>query len=160
MTANEPVSRSDQLTGDGGTDGLRKRISNVTSKLKSFSSWSHDVCNSSCIPSSCDVVIQFPKDAPPYIIKWLNYTISSLESSITIQVCKHESTGLTNLLCSASFHGLMKGAEELSLKKQLKQKYGGQLKDFFLEDAGMYQDVEDTELFFTSEERQHILLIC
>jgi len=67
--------------------------------------------------------------------------------------------GLHHLVNMGYSHfSLMKGAEELSLKKQLKQKYGGQLKDFFLEDAGMYQDVEDTELFFTSEERQHILL--
>lgn len=44
------------------------------------------------------------------------------------------------------------------LKKRLKSEHGGQLRDFFLEDAVMYDLVEEPSLFFTSQERQQIVL--
>ena len=53
---------------------------------------------------------------------------------------------------------LLKGAEEIFLKKRLKLEHGGQLRDFFMEDAVMYENIESSADFFTTQERQQITL--
>ena len=53
---------------------------------------------------------------------------------------------------------LLKGAEEIFLKKRLKREHGGQLRDFFMEDAVMYENIESSADFFTTQERQQITL--
>jgi len=60
---------------------------------------------------------------------------------------------LALVLCS-----LLNGAEELNLKKKLEDRYGGQLREFFTDDAHMYEGIESPATFFTSQERQHITL--
>ena len=61
-------------------------------------------------------------------------------------------------MCLWHIYSLLKGAEEILLKKKLKDEHGGQLRDFFMEDCRMYEDVGDPSLFFTSQERQQIIL--
>lgn len=84
--------------------GLRKRLGYVGSRLKTIGSWTQGSCTS----SDCDVVIQFPKSAVPFTIDWFYTTVTKSGTGLAITVCRHESTGLTNMLCSCSFQGSVK----------------------------------------------------
>lgn len=46
----------------------------------------------------------------------------------------------------------------MQLKKRLSSEHGGLLRDFFLEDALMYEGIDDPKTFFTCVERQQITL--
>ena len=52
---------------------------------------------------------------------------------------------------------LLKGAEELAIRKHLKQEYGGGMKEFLFEDQDYFEGVEDHTTFLTSQERQSIV---
>ncbi|XP_067931907.1 anoctamin-8-like [Watersipora subatra] len=134
--------------------GLGTKLGYVHRKLTKIGSWTAESNKS----SECDVVIQFPKNASTNTIDWLAGAITKSANGLVINICKHERTGLTNMLVSCSFQGLLKGAEEILLKKKLKDKHGGQLRDFFVEDSKMYEDVDRPSLFFTSQERQQVIL--
>lgn len=71
------------------------------------------------------------------------YTIKQLTTS------KH----FFNNYCS-----LLKTAEEYHLSKSLKLSKGGGLKEFFVQDYDMYEGSEDEAHFFTTEERQWLVL--
>ena len=53
---------------------------------------------------------------------------------------------------------LLRGAEELSLKKQVKKQYGGGFKEFVYEDREYFEGAtEEGRSFLKSEERQSIV---
>lgn len=53
---------------------------------------------------------------------------------------------------------MLKTAEEYHLSKSLKLSKGGGLKEFFIQDYDMYEGSEDEAHFFTTEERQWLVL--
>lgn len=53
---------------------------------------------------------------------------------------------------------LLKGAEEYHLPKALKEDKGGGLKEFFVQDFSSYEGSNDEKSFFTTEERQWLVL--
>jgi hypothetical protein len=52
---------------------------------------------------------------------------------------------------------LLKGAEEIQLKKAIKIKYGGGNKEFIFDEQEFYENIEDENLFFTTQEKQSIV---
>lgn len=52
---------------------------------------------------------------------------------------------------------LLRAAEDLAIKKMLKEDFGGGMQDFQYKDKAFFKDIEDEHAFFTSEERQYIL---
>ena len=52
---------------------------------------------------------------------------------------------------------MLKGAEELELKKTIKSIYGGGIKEFIFEEQEFYENIEDEELFLTTQEKQSII---
>lgn len=55
-------------------------------------------------------------------------------------------------------YSLLKAAEEYHLPKILKESKGGGLKEFLVQDFQSYEGSEDEEHFFTTEERQWLVL--
>lgn len=53
---------------------------------------------------------------------------------------------------------LLKAAEEYHLPKILKENKGGGLKEFLVQDLQSYEGFENEEHFFTTEERQWLVL--
>ena len=86
-----------------GNVGLRTRLGYVHNKLKKMGSWGTEPV----IPSDCDIVIQFPKDATSVTIEWLAAAIKKSGTGLLIKISRHETTGLTNMLCSCTFQGLV-----------------------------------------------------
>lgn len=56
------------------------------------------------------------------------------------------------------FFSLLKAAEEYHLPKALKESKGGGLKEFFVQDFLSYEGAPHEERFFTTEERQWLVL--
>ena len=52
---------------------------------------------------------------------------------------------------------LLHGAEELAIRKPVKEEYGGGMKEFIFEDQEYFHGVEDVSSFLTSQERQSIV---
>ena len=52
---------------------------------------------------------------------------------------------------------LLKGAEEMGIRKPLKNQFGGGIKEFLFEDLEFFENVHDEKGFLTSEERQGIV---
>jgi len=52
---------------------------------------------------------------------------------------------------------LLKGAEELCIRKPVKPEYGASNKEFVFEDRDFFVNSDNPETFFTSQERQSIV---
>ena len=85
--------------------GIRERLGYVGSRLKKMGSWKSSTDANQ--PSDCDVVVQFPKGAEQSTIDWLVTAIRKSSTGLAINICKHETTGLTNMLCTCSYQGLV-----------------------------------------------------
>ena len=52
---------------------------------------------------------------------------------------------------------LLQGAEYLQLKKLIKQKFGGGVKEFIFEEQEFYENIENESAFLTTQEKQSII---
>ncbi|KAH8375735.1 hypothetical protein KR093_008376 [Drosophila rubida] len=116
------------------------------------------------IPTLCDVVIEFPEDAPDEALRWLLARIRSQPPAglgLLVQVKAHESSSRNAFYVSAPVNILFKAAEEARLPKRLRPDLGGALREFTTRESHCFQqlrgDVGSTALF-TSQERQWLVL--
>ncbi|XP_063905065.1 anoctamin-8 isoform X2 [Zophobas morio] len=106
---------------------------------------------------NCDVVVVFPPGAEDSVLLWL---LSKLRQSpgLTVHVRHHASTQSSAFYLTAPFSILLKAAEEYHLPKILKENKGGGLKEFLMQDFQSYEGSGSEEHFFTTEERQWLVL--
>ncbi|XP_019880243.2 anoctamin-8 isoform X2 [Aethina tumida] len=106
---------------------------------------------------NCDVVVVFRAGAEDSVLLWL---LGKLRQSpgLTVHVRHHASTQTSAFYLTAPFHVLLKAAEEYHLPKVLKQNKGGGLKEFLMHDCQSYEGFEDEEHFFTTCEKQWLVL--
>ncbi|XP_018576940.1 anoctamin-8 [Anoplophora glabripennis] len=106
---------------------------------------------------NCDVVVVFPPGAQDSVLLWL---LSKLRQSpgLTVHVRHHASTQSSAFYLTAPFPILLKAAEEYHLPKALKESKGGGLKEFFVQDFLSYEGAPNEDPFFTTEERQWLVL--
>ncbi|XP_067622027.1 anoctamin-10 isoform X8 [Eurosta solidaginis] len=116
------------------------------------------------IPTQCDVVIEFPEDAPDEALRWLLARLRSQPPSglgLVVQVKAHESTRRNAFYISSPTNVLFKAAEEARLPKRLRPDLGGALREFTTRESHCFQQlkVEDgSNGLFTSQERQWLVL--
>uniref|UniRef100_A0A0K8V6C9 Anoctamin n=1 Tax=Bactrocera latifrons TaxID=174628 RepID=A0A0K8V6C9_BACLA len=116
------------------------------------------------IPTQCDVVIEFPEDAPDEALRWLLSRLRSQPPSglgLVVQVKAHESTRRNAFYISAPTNVLFKAAEEARLPKRLRPDLGGALREFTTRESHCFQQlrIEDgSSALFTSQERQWLVL--
>ncbi|KAL1514375.1 hypothetical protein ABEB36_003643 [Hypothenemus hampei] len=106
---------------------------------------------------NCDVVICFPPNTEDQFLLWLLAKLKQW-SGLSIQVRHHASTQTSAFYVTAAPQILLKAAEQYHLSKALKQSKGGGLKEFFVQDYESYEGSEDADHFFTTEERQWLVL--
>lgn len=106
---------------------------------------------------NCDVVIVFPPGSDDSFLLWL---LSKLRQSpgLTIHVRHHASTQSSAFYVTAPFQLLLNAAEVYNLPKALKPSRGGGLKEFYVQEFQSYEGSNDENLFFTTEERQWLVL--
>ncbi|XP_044003810.1 uncharacterized protein LOC122849215 isoform X4 [Aphidius gifuensis] len=106
----------------------------------------------------CDIVVIFPKDESKESLIWLLERLRTGTPGLVISVHHHESSGSDGFYITAPFLTLLKAAEEVSLPKALRQEYGGHLTEFVCAEVSCFKDSDDEGLFFTSQERQSLVL--
>ncbi|KAM7354217.1 anoctamin 8 white walker isoform 12-T15 [Cochliomyia hominivorax] len=116
------------------------------------------------IPTQCDVVIEFPEDAPDEALRWLLARIRSQPPAglgLVVQVKAHESSRRNAFYISAPTNILFRAAEEARLPKRLRPDLGGALREFTTRESHCFQQIKsdtgNTSLF-TSQERQWLVL--
>ncbi|XP_055372049.1 anoctamin-8 [Condylostylus longicornis] len=116
------------------------------------------------IPTQCDVVIEFPEQAPDEALRWLLARIRSQPPSglgLAANVKSHESTKRTAFYISAPINTLYKAAEEARLPKRLRNDLGGALREFTTRECHCFEQIKNNDgstTLFTSQERQWLVL--
>ncbi|KAM7538245.1 hypothetical protein Aperf_G00000076788 [Anoplocephala perfoliata] len=87
--------------------------------------------------------------------KWRNFSAKIPELIFTRTF--HRGTQRFALYVTCPFKDLLKGAQEVRLRKRLVADLGGELQEFCIEDCENFEGVFDRETFFTSSERQTIV---
>ncbi|XP_058119949.1 anoctamin-8 [Anopheles ziemanni] len=116
------------------------------------------------IPTQCDVVIEFPEDAPDDALRWLLSRIKANPPEglgLSAMVRAHESTKRTAFYITAPMNVLFKAAEDARLPKRLRSDLGGALKEFTKRESHCFAQSKDNDganSLFTSQERQWLVL--
>ncbi|VUZ51519.1 unnamed protein product [Hymenolepis diminuta] len=114
-------------------------------------------CFSTKPPSNCDVVVTFERDTREEQVEWLSNRIQARIPELIFTKTFHRGTQRIALYLTCSFKDLLKGAQEVRLRKRLIADLGEELQEFCIEDCENFEGVFDQEKFFTSKERQTIV---
>ncbi|XP_057333098.1 anoctamin-8 isoform X3 [Microplitis mediator] len=106
----------------------------------------------------CDVVMLFPNGANDEILMWLLGRLRAGNPGLVVHVRHHTSSDSYGFYLTAPFPVLLKAAEEVHLPKALRQEYGGGLKEFIHTEINCFEGSDDQTLFFTTQERQSLVL--
>ncbi|XP_061172971.1 anoctamin-8-like [Saccostrea echinata] len=105
----------------------------------------------------CDVLVTFPADTETSTLMWLLDRLRARSPHLIIHVRHHSNTKGSMFHLTASYEGLLKGAEELGIQKLLKEDLGGGMREFSFEEQECFKNIEDENLFLNSQERQSII---
>lgn len=106
---------------------------------------------------NCDVVIVFSQSAKDSVLMWLLGRLRQ-STGLSVHVRQHASTQSTAFYISAPFQVLLRAAEDHHLPKTLRAARGGGLKEFSLQEAQCFEDADNEQTFFTTQERQWLVL--
>ncbi|XP_076385497.1 anoctamin 8 white walker isoform X4 [Megachile rotundata] len=106
----------------------------------------------------CDVVMMFPSGASDETLMWLLGRLRAGTPGLVVHVRHHASSDSYSFYLTAPFSVLLKAAEEVHLPKTLRQEFGGGLKEFVGSEASCFEGSDDEAQFFTTQERQSLVL--
>ncbi|XP_031826677.1 anoctamin 8 white walker isoform X2 [Nomia melanderi] len=106
----------------------------------------------------CDVVVMFPSGASDETLMWLLGRLRAGTPGLVVHVRHHASSDSYGFYLTAPFSVLLKAAEEVHLPKTLRQEFGGGLKEFVGSEANCFEGSDDEAQFFTTQERQSLVL--
>ncbi|CAL8252608.1 unnamed protein product [Merluccius merluccius] len=164
--------------GDGGADGSRHRhrsqgdgekhephaTSGVLDKLfgkRLLQAGRHIMSHKSWMKSvpteNCDLLMTFADTTDDHTLLWLLNHIRLGIPELIIQIRHHKQTRVYAFFVTATYENLLRGAEDLGLRKVIKPEYGGGARSFSCEEDYIYENIESELCFFTSQERQSII---
>ncbi|CAH8550097.1 unnamed protein product [Schistosoma curassoni] len=112
----------------------------------------------STVPSTdCDVVVIFKTELSEEIVDWLIKIINNRVPQLVIHKQFHRTSRQYALYLTASYRGLLTGAEELRIKKSLLPEHGGGLREFSVDEFSLFDNVMDEKLFLSTSERSNIV---
>ncbi|XP_077331551.1 anoctamin-8 isoform X2 [Lithobates pipiens] len=153
-------SRKGQTEGDKtehGTAGVLdklfgKRLLQAGRYITSHKSWMRTVPT-----ENCDVVMTFADTTDDHTLLWLLNHVRLGIPELIMQIRHHRHTRIYAFFVTATYENLLRGAEELGLRKNIKAEFGGGTRAFSCEEDYIYQNIENELNFFTSQERQCII---
>ncbi|XP_017906865.1 PREDICTED: anoctamin-8 isoform X2 [Capra hircus] len=92
-----------------------------------------------------------------HTLLWLLNHIRVGIPELIVQVRHHRHTRAYAFFVTATYESLLRGADELGLRKAVKAEFGGGTRGFSCEEDFIYENVESELRFFTSQERQSII---
>ncbi|KAM4809439.1 anoctamin-8 [Rhinophrynus dorsalis] len=151
----------DQPEPDGsqhGTAGVLdklfgKRLLQAGRYITSHKSWMRTVPT-----ENCDVVMTFADSTDDHTLLWLLNHVRLGIPELIMQIRHHRHTRIYAFFVTATYENLLRGAEEIGLRKPVKSEFGGGTRIFSCEEDYIYQNIENELNFFTSQERQSIIL--
>ncbi|XP_073999029.1 anoctamin 8 white walker isoform X2 [Rhodnius prolixus] len=100
----------------------------------------------------------FPSGAQDMSLMWLLSRLRDGTPGLIVHVRHHPSSDSYAFYLTAPFSVLLKAAEEVHLPKSLRPSHGGGLKEFVQADVALFEGSELEEHFFTTQERQYLVL--
>uniref|UniRef100_A0A7N8XJA0 Anoctamin n=1 Tax=Mastacembelus armatus TaxID=205130 RepID=A0A7N8XJA0_9TELE len=138
------VRRRDKLFG--------KRLLQAGRHIMSHKSWMKTVPT-----ENCDVLMTFADATDDHTLLWLLNHIRLGIPELIIQIRHHKHTRVYAFFVTATYENLLRGAEEMGLRKAVKPEFGGGTRSFSCEEDYIYENIESELCFFTSQERQSII---
>eukprot|EP00073_Rattus_norvegicus_P053506 XP_017455890.1 PREDICTED: anoctamin-8 isoform X1 [Rattus norvegicus] len=129
-----------------------KRLLQAGRYLVSHKAWMKTVPT-----EDCDVLMTFPDTTDDHTLLWLLNHIRVGIPELIVQVRHHRHTRAYAFFVTATYESLLRGADELGLRKAVKAEFGGGTRSFSCEEDFIYENVENELRFFTSQERQSII---
>ncbi|KAJ8277403.1 hypothetical protein GJAV_G00074780 [Gymnothorax javanicus] len=148
----DPAAGSQQ-TSSGVLDKLfGKRLLQAGRYIMSHKSWMKTVPT-----ENCDVLMTFTDSTDDHTLLWLLNHIRLGIPELIIQIRHHKQTRVYAFFVTATYENLLRGAEEMGLRKAVKPEFGGGTRSFSCEEDYIYENIESELCFFTSQERQSII---
>ncbi|XP_042650807.1 anoctamin-8 isoform X2 [Tyto alba] len=154
-----PISRSRGPVGSQprrgavGRDKLfGKRLLQAGRYIMSHKAWMKTVPT-----ENCDVLMTFPDTTDDHTLLWLLNHIRLGIPELIVQVRHHKHTRVYAFFVTATYESLLRGADEIGLRKPVKAEFGGGMRSFSCEEDYIYENIENELYFFTSQERQNII---
>ncbi|KAK2869059.1 hypothetical protein Q7C36_000930 [Tachysurus vachellii] len=146
-------SASCQPTSSGVLDKLfGKRLLQAGRYIMSHKSWMKTVPT-----ENCDVLMTFADTTDDHTLLWLLNHVRLGIPELIIQIRHHKHTQVYAFFVTATYENLLRGAEEMGLRKAVKPEFGGGSRSFSCEEDYIYENIESELCFFTSQERQNII---
>ncbi|MGH0165507.1 UNVERIFIED_CONTAM: hypothetical protein FKN15_049064 [Acipenser sinensis] len=92
-----------------------------------------------------------------HTLLWLLNHIRLGIPELIIQIRHHKHTRVHAFFVTATYENLLRGAEEVGLRKPVKPEFGGGTRNFSCEEDYIYENIENEICFFSSQERQSII---
>ncbi|KAM4548533.1 anoctamin-8 isoform 2-T2 [Odontesthes bonariensis] len=142
-----------QQSSSGVLDKLfGKRLLQAGRHIMSHKSWMKTVPT-----ENCDVLMTFADATDDHTLLWLLNHIRLGIPELIIQIRHHKKTRVYAFFITATYENLLRGAEEMGLRKAVKPEFGGGTRIFSCEEDYIYENIESELCFFTSQERQSII---
>ncbi|XP_054142624.1 anoctamin-8 isoform X3 [Melozone crissalis] len=106
---------------------------------------------------NCDVLMTFPDSTDDHTLLWLLNHIRLGIPELIVQVRHHRHTRVYAFFLTATYESLLRGADELGLRKPVKAEFGGGTRGFSCEEDFIYENIDNELGFFSSQERQSII---
>uniref|UniRef100_A0A3P9P9W1 Anoctamin n=1 Tax=Poecilia reticulata TaxID=8081 RepID=A0A3P9P9W1_POERE len=129
-----------------------KRLLQAGRHILSHKSWMKTVPT-----ENCDVLMTFADTTDDHTLLWLLNHIRLGIPELIIQIRHHKHTRVYAFFITATYENLLRGAEEMGLRKGVKPEFGGGARSFSCEEDYIYENIESELCFFTSQERQTII---
>ncbi|XP_068599246.1 anoctamin-8 [Brachionichthys hirsutus] len=129
-----------------------KRLLQAGRHIMSHKSWMKTVPT-----ENCDVLMTFADTTDDHTLLWLLNHIRLGIPELIIQIRHHKHTRVYAFFVTATYENLLRGAEEMGLRKTVKPEFGGGTRNFSCEEDYIYENIESEVCFFTSQERQSII---
>nr|XP_031362975.1 anoctamin-8 [Lonchura striata domestica] len=92
-----------------------------------------------------------------HTLLWLLNHIRLGIPELIVQVRHHRHTRVYAFFVTATYESLLRGADEMGLRKPVKAEFGGGMRGFSCEEDYIYENIENELGFFSSQERQSII---
>ncbi|CAB1332297.1 unnamed protein product, partial [Coregonus sp. 'balchen'] len=106
---------------------------------------------------NCDVLMTFSDRTDDHTLLWLLNHLRLGIPELIIQIRHHKRTRVHAFFITATYENLLRGAEEMGLRKSVKPEFGGGTRSFSCEEDYIYENIGSELCFFTSQERQSII---
>ncbi|XP_030365384.1 anoctamin-8 isoform X1 [Strigops habroptila] len=145
--------RTEPVAPTGVLDKLfGKRLLQAGRYIMSHKAWMKTVPT-----ENCDVLMTFPDTTDDHTLLWLLNHIRLGIPELIVQVRHHKHTRVYAFFVTATYESLLRGADEIGLRKPVKAEFGGGMRSFSCEEDYIYENIENELYFFTSQERQNII---